>query len=120
MYQYVRLYAKCSLQLQHLNKVQAVLRFIIKFSNTKLHKVAEFLHADGLSAFNGRCLGMRTLFMTLTSFVLRKGGMKESEEFGKNFPFSLSFLRYFFQRFSINMISAVQCKHFCGMFIYRP
>jgi hypothetical protein len=89
----VRLYAKCSLHLQRLNKVQAVLRFFLKFSNTKLHKVADFLYADGLSDFNGRSVGIRTFFMTLTSFVLRKGGMKESEEIGKNVAFSLSVLR---------------------------
>jgi hypothetical protein len=61
----------------------------------------EFLHADGLSDFNERSVGMPRLFMTLTSFVLRKGGMKESEELGKNVSFSLSVLLYFFQEYRL-------------------
>lgn len=61
------------------------------------------LHADRLSDFNEHSVGMRTFLMTLTSFVFRKGGMKEIEELGKNVPFSLSVLRYFFHEFRLTL-----------------
>lgn len=77
----------------------------------------QFLHVDELGGFNLRSIEMIKFLMS--DFICIADGNSERKR-GSREEYSLLAinLTLFLPRISINMISSVQCKHFCGMFIY--